>query len=101
MAGISYDIATGKIDTEDTKTLRVVAKDTNGNKLALDSITFEIALGGTTTTYTKSDFSESNKEYTTKHDFDDGPGVAEIDVTVVDDPNLDTERETDDEYVYE
>ncbi|MCS4162727.1 hypothetical protein GGP94_003175 [Salinibacter ruber] len=70
MAGISFDFETGQIDKGDTKTLRVSATDDRGERLKLDAITLEIDVNGAVTTLTKSDFSVSDRVYTTKHTFE-------------------------------
>jgi hypothetical protein len=99
MAGITTDIATGQIDKGDTKTFRVSATDDRGERLKLDSITLEIDVEGAVTTLTKSDFSVSDKVYTTKHTFQNA-GTLQLDVSVTDDPNLDSERETESSFVH-
>jgi hypothetical protein len=98
MAGINLDIETGQIDKGDTKTFTVFADDNQGNRLKLDSITLEINADGTKTTLTKSDFSVSDKIYTTKHTFQNG-GLLTVEVSVTDDANLDSERENASIYV--
>ena len=96
MAGISFDFETGQIDKGDTKTLRVSATDDRGE---LDAITLEIDVNGAVTTLTKSDFSVSDRVYTTKHTFENA-GTLQLDVSVTDDPNLDSERETESSFVH-
>jgi hypothetical protein len=94
MAGVSMDLDTGQIDRDDTKRIRVVARDRQGNKLKLDEIDLSLTVGDRETTFDLNDFSEANDEYTTKHQFQNA-GILEVDGQVKDDPNLDTERETD------
>ena len=99
MAGISFDFETGQIDKGDTKTLRVSATDDRGERLKLDAITLEIDVNGAVTTLTRSDFSVSDRVYTTKHTFENA-GTLQLDVSVTDDPNLDSERETESSFVH-
>jgi len=94
VAGVTYDLNTGEIDSGDTKRIRVVARDRQGNKLTLDEIDLSLTVGDRETTFDLNDFSETNDEYTTKHQFQSS-GILEVDGQVKDDPNLDTERETD------
>jgi hypothetical protein len=94
VAGINYDLNTGQIDRDDTKRIRVVGRDAQGNKLKLDEIDLKLTVGGTETTYSLTDFTNQADEYTTKHRFDNS-GLLDVDCTIKDDPNLDTERETD------
>jgi len=94
MAGITYDLNTGQIDRGDTKRIRVVGRDAQGNKLKLDEIDLSLTVGDRETTFDLNDFSEAGDEYTTKHQFQNS-GLLDVDCTIKDDPNLDTERETD------
>jgi hypothetical protein len=98
MAGITTDIATGQIDKGDTKTFSVVVKDAGGTKLKLTSLDLEIDVAGNVSTYSIADFSETNRVYELQHEFQNA-GVAEVDVTVTDQPNRDTERETESIYI--
>jgi hypothetical protein len=94
MAGVNMDLDTGQIDRDDTKRIRVVGRDAQGNKLKLDEIDLSLVVGGSETTFSIGDFSAQNDEYTTKHQFQNS-GLLDVDCTIKDDPNLDTERETD------
>lgn len=92
--GFTINVEGGDIDKGDTKEIGFTPEDKNGTEATVDTIGFTATKpDGSTTTLSKSDFSESSGFWSATLDFDQS-GLWDLELDVSDGTSSEVERDT-------